>query len=209
MTTPPLVNVPTSACFASVVMGINRVVGVTSSPFTLNEQAFKWPGEQWFIELNMPPFNNRKVASDWQAFGMNLEGRFGRFLMGDPLGKVPRGVASGSPKVDGPSQSGNTLVTKDWTPDVTGIMLKGDYIQLGTGVASRLHMVTEDVNSDSSGDAILKIQPALRTSPADSAAIVVNNARGVFRLDSNTWSWSVSPGPVYRMSFRAMEVVDA
>jgi hypothetical protein len=68
-------------------------------------------------------------------------------------------------------------------------------------------MVTENANSDSSGDAAISIAPALRSSPADSATITVNNPRGLFRMAENSFSWSVDPGPKYRMSFRAVEVL--
>lgn len=204
-----LINLPTSSCLASVTLTLTRAVGSTQSPFTFDEQLFKWPGEAWSIEFSMPPFNNRALAADWYSFGLKLEGSLNTFLIGDPLGKNPRGVASGTPLVDGAGQSGNILSTKGWTPDIAGIMLKGDYIQIGTGNNARLHMVVEDANSDSSGDASLSIVPALRTPPADNAAIIVSNARGVFRLNSNSFSWSISPGPVYRLNFSAREAINA
>jgi len=71
------------------------------------------------------------------------------------------------------------------------------------------HMITEDVNSNGSGLATLTFVPALRTSPADNAAIVVNNPKGLFRLMDNTFAWSVDPGPLYRFSFQAVEVLIA
>lgn len=207
MSVPPLITLPSSACIASVVMSIRRVVGMTESPFTLEQQVFKWPGEQWSMEFVMPPILHRITASDWIAFGVSLEGKWGRFLMGDPSAKQPRGVATGTPLVDGGSQTGNTLATKGWTAGVTGILLKGDYIQLGSGTSSRLHMVTANANSDGSGNASLAIAPALRASPADNDAIVVNEAKGLFRLNGNDFSWSVDPGPKYRFSFSASEVL--
>lgn len=209
MTTPPLLNLPSSSCMASIVIGLTRVIGITQSPFTLEEQSYRWPGEMWTMDFQMPPIKNRAIASEWRAFALKLEGQYGHFLMGDPLGKSPRGVGTGTPLVNGINQVGNTLVTDGWTPNVQGIMLAGDYIQLGSGAASKLHMITDNVNSDSSGNAILPIVPALRSSPADNAPIVINNPRGVFRLTSNSFSWSVNPGPVYRMSFQAQEVVSA
>lgn len=204
-----LVTVPSSSCIASVVMTLKRVIGVTQSPFTLEDQSFKWPGEAWSIDFQMPPILNRRIAADWKAFGLALEGQYNRFLMGDPTARIPQGVATGTPQVNGINQTGNTLATKGWTNNINGILLKGDYIQLGTGESSKLHMLIEDANSDGSGNANLSIVPALRSSPSDSAPIVVNNPRGVFRLTNNSWSWSVNPGPVYRMSFQAVEVVSA
>lgn len=209
MSVPPLVDLPTSACASSVIMTLTRVVGMTVSPFTLEDQTFKWQGEAWSIDFSLPPFTSRAVASDWITFGAKMEGIYGRFLMGDPSARLPRGVASGSPQVDGNNQTGNALLVKGFTPNINGILLKGDYIQLGTGVNSRLHMVVDDVNSDVSGNAVLNIVPALRLSPTTNDPVIVSNARGIFRLVDNSFSWSVDPGPVYRVSFQAREVVNA
>lgn len=207
MSTPPLVSLPTSSCFASIVLTMTRTVGSTVSPFTLEQQFFKWPGSAWSAEVVLPPMKNRAVIADWQAFGLSLEGTYGRFLMGDPLGKTPRGIATGSPAVNGASQEGNTLITDGWTPSTQGILRKGDYIQIGTGIASQLYMIMQDANSNVSGEANLSIQPSLRTPPPDGATIYTNNTVGLFRLVDNNFSWSVSPGGIYRFSFRAQEVV--
>lgn len=209
MSTPPIVDVPESSCVAEVVMSLIRVVTRTVSPYTLEDQSFKWPGEQWKIDFTMPPMTQKEMANEWKAFGIKLQGSYGYFYMGDPSAKVPLGVATGSPEVEGSGQSGNLLATRGWTPGVSGILKAGDYIQIGTGLASRLHMVTEDVDSDTSGDADIPLEPALRFGPADSTPIMVNNPVGVFRLINNDFSWRVSPGPVYRFSFQAEEVVNA
>lgn len=209
MSTPPLLTMPTSSCAANVIMTLTRVVGITNSPFTLEEQTFKWQGEAWSVDFRMPAITKRNIASEWIAFALKLQGVFGRFYLGDPSARTPQGVATGTPQVDGINQTGNTIETKGWTNSVTGILLAGDYIQIGTGLQSRLHMVTADVNSDGSGLAVIPIEPALRYSPADNTPITVNNPVGVFRLAENSWSWSVDPGPFYRLSFRAVEVVNA
>lgn len=209
MSTPPLVTLPTSSCFANITMGLTRVVGLTASPFTLEDQAFKWPGEAWSASVNLPAIRNAGIAADWKTFGLKLQGMYGHFLLGDPLAKQPRGVATGTPLVNGGGQSGGTLLTKGWTPNTTGILLAGDYIQLGSGVTSKLHMNLEDVNSDASGFANLSLAPDLRNSPADNAPITIINARGLFRLTNNSWDWSVDPGGIYRFSFEAAEVVNA
>lgn len=209
MSVPQLVTLPTPFCLNSAIFTLRSVVSRTASPYTLQEQAFKWPGEQWMIDANVAPIVGRANAAKWQAFGLSLQGGYGYFLMGDPLGKQPRGVASGTPVVNGAGQSGNTLMTEGWAFGVTGIMLAGDYIQIGTGLSAKLHMVVEDANSDGSGNALLKISPSLRSSPADGAAIITENTVGLFRMGSNDFSWSVAPGQVYKFSFQAMEVVSA
>lgn len=209
MTTPPLLDLPDSSCIASVVMTFVPTVGLTASPFTKEEQTFKWPGEVWMADFRLPPITSRAVASDWISFGLKLRGRYGRFLLGVPGHRVPRGNPLGSPVVDGSSNSGSTLATRGWTPNAQGILLKGDCIQIGTGTSSRLKMMTENANADGSGKAILSIAPDIGTIPSDGDAITTTNATGVFRLAENSWSWSTDPGPVYRLSFSAVEVPNA
>lgn len=209
MSTPPLLSLPSSSCIASVVMTLTRAVGVTQSPFTFEEQSYRWPGEMWSMEFALPPIVNRAVAAEWKSFALKLEGQYGRFLMGDPSARLPAGSGAGTPLVNGINQTGNTLVTDGWTPNQQGALLPGDYIQLGTGASSKLHMVTNTVNSDGAGNATLEFVPALRTSPADNAPIVISDAKGVFKLTNNSFSWQVSPGGIYRISFSAQEVVSA
>lgn len=205
MSTPPLLTMPTSANIAEVVFKIKRVVSRTFSPYTLHDQAFRWPGEQWMVDFTMPPMGDPDIANEWKAFGVRLEGSYGRFYMGDPSAPTPRGVATGTPLIKGAGQVGNSIVTDGWTSGVTGILKAGDYVQIGT----RLHMQTVDVNSNGSGEATLTLQPAVISAPADNSAVVVNNPKGIFRMMSNTFEWRVSPGPIYFMSFQAEEVLDA
>lgn len=202
-----ILDVPTSACVASVVMTLTSTVGYTESPFTLEGQSFKWPGRRFEMSFRMPPFVSRAIAADWIAFGAQLNGRYNLFLMGDPAAKTPRGVASGTPVVSGAGQTGNTLVTSGWTPNTTNIMMKNDYIQIGTGASTRLYMLVENANSDGSGNANLTIEPELRYSPANGETVIVNNPKGLFRLSSNNFSWRVSPGKVYSLSFEAQEAL--
>lgn len=209
MSTPPLVDLPESTCAANVIMSLTRAVAVTESPFTNEQQAFKWPGEYWQIEFRVPPTTSRDVAAEWKAFGAALEGQYGYFLCGDFSAKTPRGVATGTPLVDGGAQTGNTLTTKGWTPNITGILKKGDYFQLGTATGARLHMLIEDADTDGSGDSILTFVPALRSSPNDEDPLVIQEAKGLFRLMDNTFAWSVDPGNIHRFSFSAREVIVA
>lgn len=209
MSTPTLITLPTSSCVAEVVLTLRRAVSSTQSPFTMESQEFKWPGTQWMMEFEMPPFTNRSVAEDWICFGLQLEGGFNRFLMGDPSAKNPRGVATGTPKVNGADQFGKTLLTDGWTPNTTNILMKGDYLQLGTGLDTQLYKSMSNVNSNASGEASILLHTDLRSSPNDNADIVVNNAKGLFKLSSSDFSWSVSKGGIYRVNFSASEVVSA
>lgn len=207
MTDAPFVTFPESMCAGEIIFSIDRVVGRTASSYTLQDSVYKWPGERWRADVTLPPTTDKTKAGEWKAFGVKLQGSFGTFLMGDASAKQPRGVVSGVITVDGAGQTGNQLNATGFLSLTDFVFRAGDYIQLGSGQSSRLHMVVDDVDSDSSGDATLNIEPALRESPTNGATITYINARGVFRLSSNSYSWRVSPGPTYRMSFQAEEVI--
>lgn len=209
MSTAQIITLPSFLCFASVVMTISRVNGLSESPYNYEEQAFGWAGERWSAQLDVPNTLDAAKAAEIKAWGVRMKGRLNYVLFGDPSSKTPRGVATGAPQVKGSGQVGNTLLTDGWTINTAGIMKAGDYIQLGSDSSSRLHMVVEDANSDSGGNAALIIEPALRSSPLDNSAIIVNEAKGLFRLTSDDWSWSVGLKKVHRFSFSLIEVVNA
>ena len=193
-------------CIKAVTIRARNIVGISSSPFTGQQQVYKHQGQWWEMEVTMPPMK-RGDAEDVAAFLLKLNGQYGTFLLGDPANTTPRGIATGSPLVKGASQTGDTLETDGWTPSITGILKAGDWIQLGTGSGSKLHKVLETVNSDGSGNATLTIYPNLRSSPADNAVITVNNAKGIWRLASNATDYNIETGQIYGMAFACVEAL--
>ena len=195
-----------STDIAKIKLVANNIVGISQSPFTAAQQVYKYSGQYWEADISLPPMK-REVAEYWISFLLKLNGSYGTFLLGDPIGATARGVATGTPLVKGASQSGNTLETDGWTTSVTGILKAGDYIQLGSGSTAKLHKVLDDVNSDSSGNATLTIFPDIRTSPADNSAIVVSAPKGVFRLTSAQTMWDINEASIYGITFGAREVI--
>ena len=149
-------------------------------------------------------------AEEFTSFLTKLNGREGTFLMGDPNGATPRGLADGAPGtplVNGGSQVGDTLVCDGAPNGVTGYLLEGDYVQLGTVGTSRLYKVLDDVDSDGSGNFTLNIWPDLRTSPSNDEVLIVENAVSVFRLAANASMWDLQPGVFYSISLSAIEAL--
>jgi hypothetical protein len=198
-------NFPTQ-CVRGITIRARTVVGMSASPFTGQQQVYKHPGQWWEAEITFPPMK-RKDAEEVAAFLLKLNGRFGTFLMGDPVNTQPRGVATGTPVVSGGSQTGNQLQTSGWTPSVTGILKAGDWFQLGTAGNTRLYKVLDDVNSDASGNATLSIFPSLRTSPANLESIIFNAPRGQWRLSANDIDYTIQTGQFYGITLACMEAL--
>lgn len=199
-------SLPTTSGIMRVRLVANDVVGVSQSPFTAVQQVYRYTGQFWEADITLPPMK-RADAEYWISFLLKLNGPFGTFLMGDPNGATPRGIATGTPLVNGAGQTGNELITDGWTTSQTGILKAGDYIQLGTGATSRLYKVLDDVNSDGSGNATLTLWPDLRSAPADNAAITVSNTKTNFRLNSAQTSWDINEATIYGLTFGAREAL--
>jgi hypothetical protein len=205
MITYPLA-LPTHTGIAQIELRAINAVAYARSPFTFAGQTFAYPGQMWTADLTLPPMK-RADAEQWVAWLISLRGQLGTFLLGDPNGATARGAATGTPLVNGASQTGESLVIDGAATSVTGWLKAGDYIQLGSNGSSRLHKVLADANSDGSGNVTVDIWPHIRTAPADNATVTVSSAKGLFRLSSNEQAWSVNEASIYGMTFGAMEAV--
>lgn len=204
MVTYPL-SLPTGG-FESIQWTARDSVANPESPFTYAGQAQSFGGQGWRGIVTLPPMPEAK-GRDWAGWLASLHGQVGTFLLGDPLGATARGSLGGTPLVNGAGQTGNTLVINGASGSVTGWLLRGDYVQLGSGVSSTLHIVEEDADSDASGNVTLSIWPGMRTPPINASAVVTSDAKGLFKLDTSTRSWNVTAPWRYGMSFGVMEAI--
>lgn len=195
-----------SQCVREITIRAKTIVGFNSSPFTGQQQVYKHQGQWWEAEMSFPPMRREK-AEEVAAFLIKLNGRFGTFLMGDPVNTQPNGIATGTPVVSGGSQTGNQLETSGWTPSTVGILKAGDWLQLGTGGNSRLHKVLDTVDSNSDGLATLTIFPDLRTSPANLQSIIFNAPRGQWRLSTNDIDYTIQTGQFYGITLACTEAL--
>jgi hypothetical protein len=146
--------------------------------------------------MNAVAISQSPLAADWKAMLVALKGSVGTFLLGDPDYATPRGTVSGTPTLSGTAGDSTVSVT------MTGTLLAGDYIQLGTGSAARLHQVLVD----QSGSGNLEIWPDLR-STYSGETVIYSSPKGVFRLGNNTTSWSIDNASFYGISFDAIEAL--
>jgi len=195
-----------SQCVRDITFRSRNIVGISSSPFTGQQQVYKHQGEWWEAEMSFPPMKPEN-AEQVATFLLKLNGMFGTFLMGDPINKTPRGVGTGTPLVKGAGQVGNELVTDGWTINTPNILKAGDWIQLGSGATSRLHKVLDNVNSDATGAATLTLFPSLRSSPADNAFIVTTDTVGLWRLSTNDIEYNIQTGQFYGITLACMEAL--
>jgi hypothetical protein len=184
---------------------LNRIVGVSQSPFTHQEQVIQHEGEFWSATIKFPPMLKDK-ASILLGFLLQLRGRRGTFKIGDQDRKTIQGVATGTIRVNGASQTGNQVALDGFANSTSNVFLAGDYIQIG----SYLYMVTENVTSNGSGEANVKIEPSLRQgieTIADDATVTYTNTTTLMRLDSNETAWDTDQVSKYGISFSCTEAL--
>ncbi len=192
----------TPAAPATIDFTATDTVAVSISPFTGQQQVQDWQASFMEASVSMPALTHAQ-AQEWIAFLMALRGQAKVFQLGDPLAAIPRGSALGTPLVDGASQRGYLLATKGWTPGAAGVLLPGDWIQIGY----RAYRILAPASADGSGHAVLNIWPQLRESPADSAVIVTQNTKALWRLKSNARKWSITASRTYGIQFDIREAL--
>lgn len=187
-------SLPTTIGIAKIELTAVNAIAVSRSPFTFDSQVHAYSGEMWQADISIPPVH-RDLAEAWVSFLLSLRGQYGTFLLNDPVAKLPRGTATAA-TITGSAGDRSVSVT------MTGTLLAGDYIQLGTGTDATLHKVL----ADQSGDGTLEIWPALRKNRS-SVAATLSSASGLFRLSTNQVSWSVNEVSTYGITFGAMEAI--
>lgn len=185
---------PSTKCPVTVEMREINAVAIDQSPFSFSQSVHHWGGEMWQADITLPPME-RADAEAWLGFLTSLRGMYGTFLMGDPRGKVKRGTAS-SATITGAAEASSVSVT------MTGTLLVGDYIQLGTGSDATLHKVKQDQD----GNGTLEIWPALRKART-AVSVTVSDAKGLFRLSTNDIGWTADQLNKYGVTIPAMEAI--
>lgn len=187
-------NTPTSIGIAEISLRARNAVATSESKFSFSQQIIRHPGQRWEADVSLPPVR-RDLMAPWISMLMSLRGQFGTFLLGDPDFTGPQGTAT-SATVSG-SEGSETL-----TFTMSGTLLAGDYVQLGSGSSSRLYRLLED----RSGSGTAEVWPALRTAYSGVAA-TLSNPRGVFRLASPVTEWNINSSSIYGINFSAVEVI--
>lgn len=114
------------------------------------------------------------------------------------------GWSQGEPTLTDLTQTGSSVTVTGLVPDVT-FLERGDYIQFTTSEGIELKVVTQDAESDSSGEAVVTFEPELRLSPL-SVEVVSPKAR--FRLTSPDFSYQLQPNRITSITVDAIESYD-
>ena len=197
----PTLTLPSFPAFRSSRFGLRANSQSFESPLTRTVQTLELTGARWFATYELPPMKRDRSAI-WMAWLTSLQGRAGRFYGYDPDCRRPRGTGAGTPLVNGASQSGLSLITDGWS--VSQFVLRaGDYFT----VNGELKMVTADASANGAGQATIAFTPSLRASPADNAALTLNDASCTMMLiDDEQAAWDADMVSVFGLRFSGIEV---
>ena len=198
-------TLPTVTGIRTQNWGLRKTVSITQSPFTAQQQVYEHDGQQWKATFTLPPMLKDKAAV-WLSFLTQLRGRRGTFKIGDQDRKTIQGTATGTVRVNGASQTGNQVALDGFTASRANVFKAGDYIQIN----SYLYMVIEDVSANGSGEANVKIEPALRSSIEtinNDDVVTYTNTTTIMRLDTNDLNWSTDVVSKYGISFSCSEAL--
>lgn len=191
-------TLPAAPGFRSIEWAPRSIVGLNASPFTGQTQTYEWPGQWWEAAVTLPPMKDAQAGA-WQAFFLALNGRAGSFLLGDSIRKTRLGTVTGTLTVGAGAVANSTTLP---IAGATGTFATGDWLQVATGLSSRLHRVTQ-VNSSASVD----VFPRLRSAYANGTAINVASPQGLFRLAALP-GWAYDERRICAgLSFNATEVL--
>lgn len=170
---------------------------VNVSPYTGARQVVSSNRGWWECTMSLPPIVTTASIKPWRSFIAKSRGSANNFQV--PVDPTAQSSLSETPQVDGANQIGRTLNTDGW-PASTTCLSAGDFITIG----NQLLQLTEDITSDSSGDASISFEPAIRTSPADDASIEFKNPFALMYLTEEP-VLDVSSGEIYSLSLSLRE----
>lgn len=166
------------------------------SPLTGAVQTQELPGAHWQARVEYLNVAEDDCRLLWAFVGL-MRGRAGRVYVPNFGRPSPEGIGGGSPLVNGGSQTGATLVVDAAPLSTTGWLVPGDFV----GVGGELYMVTDDVDTDGSGNASIPIAPPLRNSPTNNAAVTLTSPTVTMMFAGDRQGWTYEPGLAGRHTF--------
>lgn len=177
-------TLPTTLGYAEMEWIARAVVGVGTSPFTLEADVQALQGQRWEGVWKFPEDMDPATADALIGVLLGLNGPYGTFYGGPKMVTAPRGTWAGVPAVNGTHAARvSSISMKSFTAGAT--VKAGDWLQIGSGSSSRLHRVVKDATAGGGGTLTLEIWPATRAALADGDTFTTSSPKGVFRLQGN------------------------
>ena len=196
-------TMPATPGFRNLKWGIASNTQIFNSPLTKSTTRNRLTGERWLAEYDFAHIKDRAIVAPWEVFFALLEGQANTFWGTPPFRAAPRGAISGTPTINGSSQTGSAINLGNLGVSVSNVLRLGDYIQFND--TDQLVLVTADASSDGSGLAAVSVKPAIRDSPADGTTVAYNDAQVPMILVVDEVSWDADKFGKFIFRFQGIE----
>ena len=195
---------PTNPNFKSLNFKDNRPTLVNQT--LSGKKQVRQIGSQYFsFTVSMPPLQQEK-AQEIFAFLQKQKGSFEDFTIVAPLDNLGAGKSETDIQVVGSHVSGDATIALDgFTTNQTSALKAGDLVKFANH--SKVYMVQNNIDANSSGALTLQISPNLVTTLADNEAVAVNKPSFTVYLESNEIMYSTDASGFYSISFDVREVI--
>ena len=195
---------PTNPNFRSLNFRDNRPTLVNQT--LSGKKQVRQIGSQYFsFTVSMPPLQQEK-AQEIFAFLQKQKGSFEDFTIVAPLDNLGAGKSETDIQVVGSHVSGDATIALDgFTTNQTSALKAGDLVKFANH--SKVYMVQNNIDANSSGALTLQISPNLVTTLADNEAVAVNKPSFTVYLESNEIMYSTDASGFYSISFDVREVI--
>lgn len=160
-----VITVPSGVFFDDAELGLVRADQVFRSGFTGRRQTLAWPYALWVFTGRTVPYDHAE-AGKLRSFLARLRGRVNLFRLPIPGAYNTAGYTGANPTLSG-AHAADAPAIQISGPANTLILRDGDYLTIN----DECKLVTADVVTNGSGQALLPIEPSLRR-PAASGLVV-------------------------------------
>lgn len=105
------------------------------------------------------------------------------------------------------AQTGSALYVKGGPASMAGALAAGDMVEVITGSTTQMLRLTADLDFDAAGLGYMQFEHALRVSPADNAAIIVEKPAVKMMLNEDAAGWPTRPGMFSDFSLEFVEAI--
>jgi hypothetical protein len=203
-----IVPLPSAFSFTSVKkFALTRASNTVRSRYTGVRQTVVYPYAVWVLEANLVEYDNTQ-ARLIRSFLSQLQGQKNGFRLPVPGHSKPTTGFTGNALVNNPSgvsARANSFAIDNVAPS-SNILNEGDYFTIN----DELKVATTSIASNASGQALLSFEPFMRKAVGDNTHVVFQNPTILMHMqDDDSASWGISPPYRHKVSFDAIEVIEA
>lgn len=163
-------------------------------------------GTRFKIACQMPPMPNLTVGRQWVARlirGKQEGARMPWPLLGFDPG-TPGFITAGQGLVNGAGQAGRTLSVHTIVPNY--VFREGQFFSVVISGRHYLYMVTAEAFANSSGVATLSIEPMIRVSPPNGAAVHIGKPMVEGFIMGEAFAWEMALANFVGIGFELAEI---